>query len=249
MTTGEDTAEAMVTPIGFASPEKTSIAFTGSDDIDIGHVALILGADPGCSLVPAAPTFDLDCNGIQDVPIFIEVESDDLEIITRVSDPLDDDRDYLVDAYEDDDDDGIPNCKDDNSRTDDFDGDGIENEYDVDDDNDGLMDDEDDDDYSDEYDEDYEEEDHDESGSAPIFTNDDPSMGRLLLATQCAQCHGTDGYSLTEIDSIAQEERNEILAETIEDAADPEDLMGFHGSVYQRLTPELEAIADYLSKQ
>jgi len=241
MTTGEDTPDALVTPIGFSRQEKSSIAFKGSDDVDLGHVALVLGADPGCSFVPPAPTYDLDCNGTQDVPVYLKIESDGFEIITSVSDPLDDDRDYLVDAYEDDDKDGIPNCKDDNSGSNDYDGDGIENEYDVDDDNDGILDAEDDEDYSDE--------DHDKAGSAPIFTNDEPTMGRLLVATQCAQCHGTDGFSRTEIDSIAGEERSELLEETIEDANKPGELMGFHGGVYMRLTPELEAIADYLSTQ
>ncbi len=255
MTTGEDTPDALVTPIGFSGLKKSSIAFKGTDDIDLGHIALTLGADPGCSLVPAAPTYDLDCNGIQDATVYIEIESDDFEIVVYVSDPLDDDRDYLIDAYEDDDDDGIPNCKDDNSGSDDFDGDGIDDDQDVDDDNDGLLDEEDDDDHSDDEDigeaddEDHDEDDHDEQETAPIFTNDEPTMGRLLLATQCAQCHGTDGYSLTEIDSIAQEERSEILEETVEDADEPEDLMGFHGGVYLRLTPELEAIADYISNQ
>ncbi len=91
--------------------------------------------------------------------------------------------------------------------------------------------------------------DQDEMDQASSFTNDEPTAGRLLLATQCAQCHGTDGYSLTEIDSIAGEERSEIIEETTEDANDPGDLMGFHGSAYLDLGLELEAIADYISNQ
>lgn len=265
MTTGEDTPEALVTPIGFNKLRNSSIAFEGYGDIDIGYVALVLGSDPGCAQVPATPVYDLDCNGIQDTPVYVEIDSYDFEVITRVSDPLDDDRDYLIDAYEDDDGDGVPNCKDDNSGTDDHDGDGIENAYDVDDDNDGINDDEDedDDDHSDDEDsddDDDEADDEDDEGdeddeddedrkSAPSFTNDEPSAGRLLVATQCAQCHGTDGFSLTDIDSIAGEERSELLEETTEDADEPGNLMGFHGSAYLGLTPELEAIADYLSKQ
>jgi mono/diheme cytochrome c family protein len=69
------------------------------------------------------------------------------------------------------------------------------------------------------------------------------------VATQCAQCHGTDGFSKSDIDSIAGESRNELLRETVEDANDPDDLMGFHGGAYLSLSPELEAIADYLSKR
>ena len=285
MTTGEGTANEFVTPIGFIAADSSSIAFEGSDDINIGHVALMLEPDPGCAMVPSLPTYDLDCNGIQDEPIFIAIEADDFEVVTRVSDPLDDDRDNLVDAYEDDDGDGIPNLKDDNYGTDDNDGDGVDNADDVDDDNDGYRDEEDDDDDNDGiaddedddddndgiedwYDEDHEDyDDHDEDeedeeddedeehdedddhGSAPTFTDDEPSAGRLLVATQCAQCHGTDGYSVTDIDSIAGESRRELLEETVEDANEPGNLMGFHGGAYLSLNPELEAIADYLSQQ
>jgi hypothetical protein len=307
MTTGEGTANALVTPIGFINTDTFSIAFEGSEDVDIGYIPLQMQQDPGCSMTPPAPTYDLDCNGIQDAPIFIQVEIEDLEVIVQAVDPLDDDRDYLVDAYEDDDNDGIPNIRDDNSGTNDNDGDGIENGDDVDDDNDGQNDDEDEDDDNDgltddedrdddndgiddifdedhedhendghdeeedeDHDEDDDREDHDEdegddheneegdeaeededegegNGSASNFTNDEPTAGRLLVATQCAQCHGTDGYSVTGIDSIGGESRSEILEETVEDADEPEDLMGFHGSVYINLYPELESIADYLS--
>ena len=267
MTTGEGTPDTMVTPIGFFNRDASSIAFESTDDIDIGHVALFLENDPGCDLVPVTPTYDFNCDGIQDTPIYIEIDDDDFEIITYVSDPLDDDRDNIVDAYEDDDNDGIPNSKDDNYGTDDNDGDGVENAYDVDDDNDGLHDDIDDDDDNDGltddedadddndgiediYDEDSEDEEEDEAyenGSAPVFTDDEPSAGRLLVATQCAQCHGTDGFSLTDIDSIAGEDRSELLAETIEYVHEPDNLMGFHGDAYLSLNDELEAIADYLS--
>ncbi len=264
MTTGEG-ADAWATPIGFFNVNTSSIAFESDDDIDIGHVALYLEKDPGCDLVPATPTYDFNCDGVQDLPIYIEIDDDDFEIITYVADPLDDDRDNIVDAYEDDDDDGIPNSKDDNYGTDDNDGDGIENAYDVDDDNDGLNDDIDEDDDNDGlpddedadddndgiddlYDEDYEDEEDDhENDSAPIFTNDEPSAGRLLAATQCAQCHGTDGFSLTDIDAIAGENRSELLEETIEYVHEPDNLMGFHGSAYLSLNEELESIADYLS--
>ncbi len=278
MTTGEGTDDELVTPIGFVNATRSSIAFESSEDIDIGHVALLMQTDPGCDSIPAVPTYDMNCDGIQDNPIYIEIDSDDFEIVTRISDDFDDDRDNLVDAYEDDDGDGIPNSKDDNYGTDDYDGDGIENGHDVDDDNDGLeddvdedddndglsddedsdddndgVDDSEDEDHEDYQDDDHEEEneeddeEHDENGSAPTFTNDEPSAGRLLVATQCAQCHGTDGFSQSDIDSIAGERRSEILEDTIEDAHEADNLMGFHGSAYLELNTELEAIADYLS--
>jgi hypothetical protein len=255
MTTGEDSSSPVVTPIGFISAEISSIAFQGDRDIDIGYIPLAMQPDPGCAVAPPSPTYDKDCDGIVDSPIYVEVEDDEIKIILATSDPMDEDRDNIIDAYEDDDDDGIPNCKDDNAGTNDLDGDGIENHDDVDDDNDEKLDDEDPDDDNDGVNDDYDDEDGDdhdedsENGSAPTFTADDPSAGRLLVATQCAQCHGTDGFSKSDIDSIAGESRNELLRETVEDANDPDDLMGFHGGAYLSLSPELEAIADYLSKR
>lgn len=270
MTTGEDSSSPVVTPIGFISAEISSIAFQGDRDIDIGYIPLAMQPDPGCALIPPSPTYDNDCDGIVDSPIYVEVEADEIKIILASSDPMDEDRDNIIDAYEDDDDDGIPNSKDDNTGTNDLDGDGIENHDDVDDDNDGQMNDEDNDDdndglpddedpdddndgvnddYDDEDEDDEDEDEDSENGSPLTYTGDDPSAGRLLVATQCAQCHGTDGFSKSDIDSIAGESRNELLSETVEDANDPDDLMGFHGGAYLSLSPELEAIADYLSKR
>ena len=37
-----------------------------------------------------------------------------------------------------------------------------------------------------------------------------PNNGRLLAATNCFQCHGTDGYSKTKWDSIAGEDMDEF---------------------------------------
>jgi len=267
MTTGEDSSSPVVSPVGFVSAELSSIAFQGDQDSDIGYIPLPMQPDPGCATAPPSPTFDNDCDGVVDAPIYVQIEDDEIKIILAIADPLDKDRDNIIDAYEDDDDDGIPNCKDDNTGTDDLDGDGIDNDDDVDDDNDGQLDYEDDDDDNDgipddedpdddndgvhdEYEDDEDDEDDDsENGSPLTYTGDDPSAGRLLVATQCAQCHGTDGYSISEIDSIAGESKNELLEETVEDASDPDDLMGFHGGAYLSLTPELEAIADYLSKR
>jgi len=89
----------------------------------------------------------------------------------------------------------------------------------------------------------------DDDGSAVNFTGDAPSAGRLLVATQCAQCHGTDGYSSGEIDTIAGESYSELMEETVEDADESDELMGFHGGVYLKRTSELQAIADYLSRR
>ena len=37
-----------------------------------------------------------------------------------------------------------------------------------------------------------------------------PNDGRLLSATNCFQCHGTNGYSTTSFDSIAGEDKDEF---------------------------------------
>ncbi|WP_373034102.1 cytochrome c, partial [Sulfurovum sp.] len=98
--------------------------------------------------------------------------------------------------YEDDDNDGIYNRDDEDDDGDkeididnDLDDDGIDDEYDVDDDNDGYAD-------------------------TPLPTAYTADAGRLL-GSQCAQCHGTNGVSSTEWDSIAGED--ELDSEIFED--------------------------------
>jgi cytochrome c553 len=48
---------------------------------------------------------------------------------------------------------------------------------------------------------------------------DDPDLDRLL-ASQCAQCHGTDGDAVGDIDSLAGEDFNELVEEMLEMKAD-----------------------------
>ena len=96
------------------------------------------------------------------------------------------------------------------------DGDGLPNWYDKDDDNDGIYDDDDDD---------YRSLPTTNSTAslltpAPVtFTLPtdyvpDTTGGRFLIA-QCAQCHGTNGYSVSSIDSLA-EEAYELRKEIVE---------------------------------
>lgn len=47
----------------------------------------------------------------------------------------------------------------------------------------------------------------------------DPDIDRLL-ASQCAQCHGTDGNAVGDIDSLAGEDFNELVDEMLEMKAD-----------------------------
>jgi hypothetical protein len=273
MTTNENTANPVITHIGFVDTNGTnSIAFTSDEDVDLGYIDLEMDPDPGC---PGAGTYDANCDGVLDVPLEIEVEPTEIEVVELVSDPMDTDRDGIINVYEDDDDDGIPNAHDDDDDGDgiddvddhdsnDNDGDGIDNENDVDDDNDGENDDVDNDDDGDGIDDDLDndddndgEDDDDESeggtGNNTTPSGDDPTAGRLLTATQCAQCHGTDGYSVTGIDGISGESQSELLEETCEESDDTDEIMGFHADAYcsssaaSSASLELEDIADYLS--
>lgn len=47
----------------------------------------------------------------------------------------------------------------------------------------------------------------------------DPAAGRLL-ASQCAQCHGTDGHAVSGFESLAGESADEIFKELKEMQAD-----------------------------
>lgn len=48
---------------------------------------------------------------------------------------------------------------------------------------------------------------------------DDPDIDRLL-ASQCAQCHGTDGNAVGDIDGLAGEDFNDLVDEMAEMKAD-----------------------------
>lgn len=120
----------------------------------------------------------------------LSIQLDGTYIIVELENPLDDDDDGLVNVYEDDDNDGIYNSEDDDDDGDheidvdnDSDDDGIDDDEDVDDDNNGVVD----------------------TVLPTAFT---PNAGRLL-GSQCAQCHGTNGVSTNEWDSIAGEDNLE----------------------------------------
>jgi hypothetical protein len=214
MTTNEDSETTkVVTQIGIITSDANGTLFTAAADIDLGHIPLAMD-----------PSQINDTNGdhVSDDILSIQVDGTSIEI--EFENPLDDDNDGLVNVYEDDDDDGITNHDDDDDDGDgevdidnDLDDDGIDNDEDVDDDNDGERDSEDSDDDNDGID-DYLDPDDDNDGvddEDEDSTNNTtdiilPTMytantGRLL-GSQCAQCHGTNGVSLTEWDSIAGED-------------------------------------------
>jgi cytochrome c553 len=216
MTTNEDDPEnKIVTPIKFINSNGAgSIAFNGRQDIDLDHIDLALNR--------AEMLSDNNGDGVEDVPkevILSGSASSSVQIIISESDPMDRDKNDIIDIYEDDDGDKISNRDDDDDDGDgildiedddhknDSDGDGLSNDDDKDDDNDGIVDESDPDDDNDGISDENEIEDQSGSGqedngqneendnnnsnppAVPVVTS--PSAGRLLAA-QCAQCHRTD---------------------------------------------------------
>jgi hypothetical protein len=186
MTTNEhDEAKKVITQIGVITSDANGTVFTAAGDIDLGHIPLAM--DP-------ADINDENGDHVSDDILSIQVAGTSIEV--EFENPLDDDDDGLVNVYEDDDNDGIYNRDDDDDdgdneidTDDDLDDDGIHNDDDVDDDNDGTKD-------------------------TPLPTTYTANAGRLL-GSQCAQCHGTNGISSTEWDSIAGED--ELESEMFED--------------------------------
>ncbi|WP_324731417.1 c-type cytochrome [Pseudomonas paeninsulae] len=86
------------------------------------------------------------------------------------------------------------------------------------------------------------------ASSAPALAAEhtDPSAGRLL-ATQCFQCHGTNGKSQSEIDSINDESAEDLLEELLEMKASRKvTVMNQQAKAYS--DAELRLIADYLGR-
>ncbi|MFI0397675.1 MAG: c-type cytochrome [Thiolinea sp.] len=70
--------------------------------------------------------------------------------------------------------------------------------------------------------------------------------GARLLASQCFQCHGTDGKSTTGIDSLAGESQNELVSEMREmKAKNRVDLMHYQAKAYT--DAQIQMIAVYFA--
>lgn len=195
MTTNEDDNDTkVITQIGLTTADSNGTLFRAVDDINLGYIPLAMN-----------PSDINDANGDHVSDDILNIEVDGVSIIVELENYLDDDNDGLINIYEDDDNDGISNHDDDDDDGDgiyddydddhynDYDGDGIANDSDVDDDNDG---------YEDDSDNDY------TNNTTPeilLPTSYTANAGRLL-GSQCAQCHGTNGISVNEWDSIAGED-------------------------------------------
>lgn len=79
---------------------------------------------------------------------------------------------------------------------------------------------------------------------APLSGQALPPAGRLL-ASQCAQCHGTDGRSVSDIDSLRGESASELYNEMLEMKYDndPGDIM--HSQAKGYTEGQIRLIADY----
>lgn len=79
--------------------------------------------------------------------------------------------------------------------------------------------------------------------AAPTFAA--PPVGQLL-ASQCFQCHGTNGQSVSRIDSIGGKDASEMLKKLLEMKATTElEVMNQQAKVYTDV--ELRLIANYLA--
>lgn len=184
MITNEGTADQVITPLTFNGDSVINMR----TQYDLGYVPLAM---------TRTDITDENGDGVSDEPLNVTVQTvDGVAVYSLDYDPMDKDDNKIPDYYDDHDNDGVANYEDDDYQHDgDSDSDGIDDEYDRDDDNDGR----DDADYS-------------------TAINDIPvanyavTRGRLL-ASQCFQCHGSNGRSVNGWDSIAGESYGEILEE------------------------------------
>ncbi len=84
--------------------------------------------------------------------------------------------------------------------------------------------------------------------TSPIYANDVPTPQTVrLLASQCAQCHGTTGNSLGDFDSIANENFGELLNELLEMKRDDDNEV-MHKQIKGYTDDQIYLIADYYSR-
>ncbi len=238
-----DPDHTSITPIVYITPQGRAIALKGTNTsaLDLGYIPL-----PDAKKGEVTLT-DRNANGVIDayerLTREIEVDLGDLEVDVvlatdgAVTIEVDSDHDGLPDYYDDDDDnDGRKDWEDDDDDGDgirdieerDSDGDGVEDDRDRDDDNDGIDDDNDPDSRQ------------DNSTfliSSPVsFTLPQSyvpdATGARLLSAQCAQCHGTNGYSVSNFDGLAGE-ADEVIEEMAEYHSKPnDDIMAAQAKAY-----------------
>lgn len=81
----------------------------------------------------------------------------------------------------------------------------------------------------------------------PVAGVAQPPPGRLL-ASQCAQCHGTDGNSITDLERLAGEEADDVYNELRDmKRSDDSDIMAKQAKGYS--DAQLRLIAEYFASQ
>lgn len=261
---------------GIAISAKGELIDLGHVNLAMNRLEMLKDANgDGVEDVPREVILDDDASGVieihnggndaldKDNDGIIEVyEDDDGDGISNHDDDDDDDdgiRDELDDRDDDFDDDGITNDKDVDDDNDgiedeadsDDDNDGIDDETDSDDDNDGISDDQEDEDSGEDSDgegdgeSDDDGDEGDEGGVVTPVDPGEPTPGRLL-ASQCAQCHGTDGRSVSDIDSLLGE-GSELAEEMLEmkHSTDRDDIMNLQAAGYT--DEQIQQISDYFA--
>lgn len=200
---GANPADYIITPIEFESNSNSGTYIKMDKNINLGNIPLDI---PGVNSawLPGVRT-----------PLKVTVNDQTLTVKSLSSDPMDTDNDGILNVYENDDDDSLPNKYDDDSNNDgrkdslenrsDKDHDGIDDIYDNDDDNDEIRDSSDNDTTNTTDNEDNEDTQSNNTSTVTLPTQFTINNGRLL-GSQCAQCHGTNGISLSGIDSIKGED-------------------------------------------
>ena len=85
------------------------------------------------------------------------------------------------------------------------------------------------------------------AASIPLSAYADDMTINRMLASQCSQCHGTDGYAVGDIDSLAGESVSEIRDELLEMQSDgiPGDIMDHQALGYT--DDQIRRIAEYFA--
>ncbi|MCG6202607.1 c-type cytochrome [Psychromonas antarctica] len=232
MTTNKGTADQIITPIRITSGGVTSALINTSVTFNLGYIPLAMNL---------ADIIDANGDGVVDSPLIITPDlPEGAQVVEVTLDALDSDNDGIPNIYEDDDNDGEFNLEDldddndgindvDESDDDDSDDDGVDDQYDSDQDNDGVND------------------------NSPVTTYTPvsaytPKVGRLL-ASQCFQCHGTNGNSTNDWDSIAGESVSEIVEEMQEFKSGEEDEPIMAAQAHGYSDAEISALAEWLATQ
>lgn len=242
ITNEDDENHKVISAISFDNGSSRGGLINLTTDFAMGFVNL-----------PTTYVVNDDANGdhVLDSPIVQSITDIDGVQVREVSfDPLDEDGDDIPNYYEDDDGDGDYNGNDsDYDNSDDNDKDGIDDIYDHDDDNDGLKDEVDADDDNDGIN-DTDEDDHQDTVDTSVYTPVEDytlTQGRLL-ASQCAQCHGTNGNSVNGWDSLAGESASELIEEMREIKAGDEDPI-MQAQAHGYSDAEIQALAAWFASQ